>query len=57
MKDLSIEKLEERNTGNYHLKRKVNEIIEVINELQRLLQELAEPRLEGPFPADQDSSD
>lgn len=40
MKDLSIEKLEERNTGNFHLIRKVNELVDAVNDIAKGMQEL-----------------
>ncbi len=46
MKDLTIEKLEERNTGTYHLKRKLNEVIDTVNEMVKLLQNLEKSGIE-----------
>ena len=40
MKDLSIEKLDERNTGNYHIIRKMNEVVEAVNTLIEGMQEI-----------------
>ena len=57
MKDLSIEKLDERNTGNYHIIRKMNEVIESINELVKFLQRLEESGILVSETQDPDSSD
>jgi hypothetical protein len=52
MKDLSIEKLDERNTGNYHIIRKMNEVVEAINTLIEMAQELEESGFVAREPQD-----
>jgi len=43
MKDLRIEKLDPKDMGQYHIRRKVNELVEVMNEIVRWMQEIGDP--------------
>ena len=52
MRDLSIEKLETRNQGTFHVIRKVNEIIEAVNTLIEMMQELEESGFVAREPQD-----
>jgi len=40
MKDLTIKKLDPKDMGQYHIRRKVNEIVDTVNELVKFMQAL-----------------